>query len=127
MIVVQSGWSARLVHVVGPLENIVGAWSVSPLLEPSGNGPVIFEGVVEARPDPRFHQPVMDSLFGVVPLGPVPAQLPVSFFQFLLVEGRLSEMVDVGLDANVVEVPELYVDEGTKGESPIEPIEVALT
>ncbi len=63
----------------------------------------------------------------MVPLGPVPAQLAVSFFQVLLVEGRLPQAVDVGLNANIVEVPQFYVDEGAKGESSVEPVEVALT
>ncbi len=110
LVIVRSGWSSRLVYVAGALEDVVGARSISPLLEPVGDGPVVFEGVVEARPDSRFHQPVVDPFFGMVPLGPVPAQLSVSFFQLLFVEGRLSEAVDVGLDADVVEVPELYVD-----------------
>jgi len=89
LVVVWSGWPARLVHVAGALENVVGARSISPLLEPTGNGPVIFEGVVEARPYSRLHQPVVDPLLGVVPPSPVSAQLPVLLFQFLLVEGHL--------------------------------------
>ncbi len=117
----------RLVHVAGALEDVVGARPVPSLLEPVGDGPVVFEGVVEAHPDSRLYQPVVDPLLGVVPLGPVPAQLLVSFFQLLFVEGRLSEAVDVSLDADVVEVPELYVDEGLQGESSVEPVEVALT
>ena len=127
MVVVWSGWSARLVHISGALEDVVGPWSVSPLLEPTGDSPVVLEGVVEACPDPRLHQPVVDPFLGVIPLGPVPAQLSVSFLQVLLVEGRFSETVDVGLDADVVEVPEFYVNEGPKGESSVEPVEVALT
>ncbi len=96
-------------------------------MEPVGDGPVVLEGIVEARPDSCFYQPIVDPFLGVIPLGPVPTQLPVSFLQILLVEGRLSEAVDIGLDADVVEVPELYVDEGAKGESSVEPVEVALT
>src|SRR6266404_1235633 len=80
LVVVWSSRSARLVHVARPLEDVVGARSVSSLLEPVGDGPVIFEGVVEARPDSRFYQPIVDPFFGVVPLGPVPTQLPISFF-----------------------------------------------
>src|SRR6266478_10067303 len=127
LVVVWSVGSARLVYVAGALEDVVGPWPVSPLLEPAGDGPVVLEGVVEARPDSRLHQPIVNPFFGVIPLGPVPAQLLVSFFQVLFVEGRLSKMVDVGLDADVVEVPEFYVDEGPKGESSVEPVEVALT
>src|SRR6266478_160045 len=48
LIVVRSGWSGCLVYVAGALEDVVGARPVSPLLEPAGNSPVIFEGVVEA-------------------------------------------------------------------------------
>src|SRR6266403_1837128 len=127
LVVVRSGWSACLVHVAGALEDVVGPRAVSPLLEPTGDGSVVFEGVVEARPHPRFYQPIVDPFFGVVPLGPVSAQLSVSLLQVLFVEGRLPKAVHVGFDTDVVEVPEFYVDEGTKGESPIEPIEVALT
>ncbi len=116
LVVVWLGWSACLVYIAGALEDVVGPRSISPLLEPAGDGPVVLEGVVEARPDLCFYQPIVDSLLGVVPLGPVPAQLPVSFFQVFFVEGRLSEVVDVGLDADIVEVPEFYVDQGTKGE-----------
>src|SRR6266403_18010 len=86
LVVVRSGWSACLVHVAGALEDVVGPRPVSPLLEPTGDGSVVFEGVVEARPYSHFHQPIMDSFFGVVPLGPVPAQFAVLFFQILLVE-----------------------------------------
>ena len=60
LIVIQSGWSACLVYVVGALEDVVGARPISRLLEPAGDGPVVFEGVVEARPDSRLHQPVVD-------------------------------------------------------------------
>src|SRR6266403_3429655 len=80
LVVVWSVGSARLVHVVGALEDVIGPWSVSSLLEPAGDGPVVFEGVVEACPYPRFYQSVMNPFFGVVPLGPVSAQLSVSFF-----------------------------------------------
>src|SRR6266404_1291356 len=79
LVVVRSGWSARLVHVAGALEDVVGARPVPSLLEPAGNGPVVFEGVVEMRPDSRLYQPVVDPFFGVVPPGPIPTQLPVSF------------------------------------------------
>ncbi len=96
-------------------------------MEPVGDGPVIFEGVVKARPHPRFYQPVVDPLLGVVPLGPVSAQLSILLLQVFLVEGRLPKAVYVGFDADIVEVPELYVDEGTKGKLPVEPVEVALT
>ena len=97
------------------------------MLEPVGDGPVVFEGVVEACPYPRFYQSVMNPFFGVVPLGPVSAQLSVALLQVLLVEGRFPKAVYVGFDADIVEVPELYVDEGAKGESSVEPVEVALT
>src|SRR6266446_5686158 len=93
LVVVWSGWSARLVYVAGALEDVVGARSVSPLLEPVGDGPVVFEGVIEVRPHSRLHQPVVDPFFGVVPLGPVSAQLSVSFLEVLLVKGRLSLVV----------------------------------
>src|SRR6266403_194820 len=119
LVVVWSVGSARLVHVAGAFEDVVGPWSVSSLLEPAGDGPVVFEGIVEARPHPRFYQPVVDPLLGVVPLGPIPAQFSVSLLQVFLVEGRLPKAVYVGFDADVVE--------GTKGELPVEPIEVALT
>ena len=121
MVVVWSVGSTCLVYVAGALENVVGPWPVSSLLEPAGNGPIVFEGVVEMRPHPRFYQPIVDPFFGVVPLGPVSAQLSVSLLQVLFVEGRLPQAVDV------VEVPQFYVDEGAKGESSIEPVEVALT
>ena len=127
LVIIRSGWSACLVYIVGALEDVVGARSVSPLLEPAGDGPVVFEGVVETRPHPRFYQPVVDPLLGMVPLGPVPTQLLVALLQVLFVEGRFSKAVHVSFDADVVEVPEFYVDEGTKGKSPVEPIEVALT
>src|SRR6266446_2463250 len=65
LVVVWSVGSARLVYVAGALEDVVGAWPISPLLEPAGDGPVVFEGVVEVRPHPRFHQPVMDPFLGV--------------------------------------------------------------
>ena len=90
LVVVRSSQSACLVHVAGAFEDIVGAQPVSSLLEPAGNGPVVFEGVVEACPDPHFYQPVVDSLLGVVPLSPVMAQFLVLFLQFLFVEGCLS-------------------------------------
>src|SRR6266403_1171614 len=80
LVVVRSGWSACLVHIAGPLEDVVGSRPVPPLLEPVGDGPVVFEGVIEARPDSRLYQPVVDPFFGVVPLGPVPPRLPVPFF-----------------------------------------------
>ncbi len=89
LVVVWSGWSACLIYVAGALEDVVGSRSVSSLLEPAGDGPVVFEGVVEARPYPRRYQPVVDSLLGVVSPSPVPAQLSVLFFQLLFVEGRL--------------------------------------
>ena len=75
------------------------------MLEPAGDGPVVLEGVVEACPHSRFHQPVVDPLLGMIPLSPISAQLSVSFFQVLFVEGRLPQVVDVGFDADVVEVP----------------------
>src|SRR6266403_270494 len=112
LVVVRSGWSSCLVYIAGALEDVVGPRPVSSLLEPAGNGPVVLEGVVETRSYPCFHQPVVDSFLGVVPLGPVPAQLSVSLLQVFLVEGRLSKAVYVGFNTDVVEVPELYVDEG---------------
>src|SRR6266478_5523273 len=83
LVVIGSGWSAGLVHIAGAFEDVVGARPISPLLEPSGDGPVVLEGIIEARPHSRFYQPVMDPFFGVVPLGPVLAQLSVSFLQIL--------------------------------------------
>ncbi len=80
LVIVRSGWSSRLVYIMGALKDVVGARPISPLLEPVGDGPVVFEGVVEACPYPRFYQSVMNPFFGVVPLGPVSAQLSVSFF-----------------------------------------------
>src|SRR6266446_1841738 len=70
LVVVRPSGSACLVYIVGAFEDVVGARPVSPLLEPVGDGPVVFEGVVEARPHSRFYQPIVDSLLGVVPLGP---------------------------------------------------------
>ena len=93
-----------MVYVAGAFEDIVGAWSISPLLKPSGDSLVVFEGVVEVRPDPRLYQPVVDPLLGVVPLGPISAQLLVSFFEVLLVEGHLSQAVYVSFYSDVVEV-----------------------
>ena len=75
------------------------------MLEPPRNRPIVLEGIIEARPNSHFHQPVVDPFFGMIPPGPVLAQLAVSFFQVLLVEDRLPQAVDVGLDANIVEVP----------------------
>ncbi len=69
----------------------------------------------------------MDPLLGVIPSGPVSAQLAVSFLQVLFIEGRLSQAVNVGLDADVIEVPQFCVDEGAQGELSVEPVEVALT
>src|SRR6266478_1542285 len=80
LVVVRSGWSARLVHVAGALEDVVGSRSVSPLLEPAGDSSVVFEGVIEARPYLCLYQPIVDLFLGMVPLGPISAQLPVSFF-----------------------------------------------
>src|SRR6266403_2714737 len=127
LVVVWSGRSACLVHVAGALEDVVGSRPIPSLLEPAGDGPIVFEGVVEARPHPCFYQPVVDPLLGMVPLGPVPAQLSVALLQVLFVEGRLPKAVYIGFDADVIEVPEFYVDEGMKGKSPVEPVEVALT
>src|SRR6266404_5604753 len=80
LVVVWSGRSAHLVYVAGALEDVVGARPVSPLLEPMGDGPVVFEGIVAARPYSCLHQPVVDPFFGMIPLSPVSAQLAVSFF-----------------------------------------------
>ena len=55
MVVVRSWWSGGLVYVAGALEDVVGSWAVSSLLEPSGDGPVVLEGVVEARPYSHLH------------------------------------------------------------------------
>ncbi len=55
LVVVRSWWSGHLVYVVGALEDVVGPQAISSLLEPPGDGPVVLEGVVEARPDPRFY------------------------------------------------------------------------
>ena len=76
---------------------------------------------------PCFYQPVVDSLLGMVPLHPVLAQLPVSFFQVLFVEGCLPQVVDIGFYPDVLKVSQLCVDQSTKGKSAVEPVEVALT
>ncbi len=47
----------------------------------------------------------------MVPLGPVLAQFAVSFFKVFLVEGHLSQVVDVGLNPDIVEVSQLHVDQ----------------
>src|SRR6266403_1152966 len=88
LVVVWSGWSGCLIYVMGPFEDVVGSRPVSSLLEPPGNRPVVFEGVVKMCPHPRFYQPVMDPFLGVIPLGPISAQLAISFFQLLFIEGR---------------------------------------
>ncbi len=80
LVVVWSGWSGGLVHIAGAFEDIVGSRAVSSLLEPPGNRLVVFEGVVKMHPHPRFHQPVVDPFLGMIPLGPVLAQLAVLFF-----------------------------------------------
>ncbi len=103
--VVRSGQSGGLVYVAGTFEDIVGPWPVPPLLEPAGDRPVILEGAVEAHPYSHFYQPVVNSFLSMVPLSPVSAQLAVSFFQVLLVEGSLPQAVDIGFDPDVVEVP----------------------
>ncbi len=71
LVVVRPGWPTCLVYIPGAFEDIVGPRPVPSLLQPAGNGPVIFEGVVEACPDSRFYQPVVDPLLGMIPLGPV--------------------------------------------------------
>ncbi len=95
---------------MGALVDVVGPWAISPLLEPLRDRLVVFEGIVKVRPYPCFYQPVMDPLFSVVPLSPVSAQLSVSLLQVLFIEGHLPQAVDVGLDADVVEVPQLCVN-----------------
>ncbi len=55
LVVIRSGWSVCLVHVTGALVDVVGSRSISPLLEPTGDGSVVFEGIVEARPYSRLH------------------------------------------------------------------------
>ena len=55
LVVIRSSWSTRLVYVPGALEGVVGPWAVPPLLQPAGDGSVVFEGVVEARPYPCFY------------------------------------------------------------------------
>src|SRR6266403_423882 len=104
LVVVRSWWSGGLVYVAGAFEDVVRARAISPLLEPPGNHPVVLEGVVEARPDSHLYQPIVDPLLGVIPLSPVSAQLPVSLLQLFLVEGCLSQVIDVSLHPNVVEV-----------------------
>ncbi len=69
--VVRSWRLWGLVYISGPFKDVVRPGAVSSLLEPPGNGPVVFEGVVEACPDLCFDQPVVDLLLGVVPLSPV--------------------------------------------------------
>src|SRR6266478_6440274 len=77
LVVVRSGWSARLVYVAGALEDVVGSRPVSSLLEPVRDRLVVFEGVIEVRPHSHFYQPIVDSFFGVVPPSPVSAQFYV--------------------------------------------------
>ena len=50
MVVIGLWQSGGLVHVAGALEDVVGSWAISSLLEPPGDGLVVFEGVIEARP-----------------------------------------------------------------------------
>ena len=52
----------------------------------------------------------MNPFLGMVPLGPVSAQLLVSFFEVLLVEGSLPQAVDVHLYPDIIEVSQLRVD-----------------
>ncbi len=94
----------RLCDILGALIGVVGAWAVSALLEPVGDCFVVFEGVIEAGPDLCLHQPIVDPLLCMVPLGPVPAQLLVSLFQLHFVERCLPQSVDVGLYSHVIEV-----------------------
>ncbi len=115
-----------MVYVAGALEGVVGARPISSLLEPSGDGLVVLEGIVEVCPDSCLYQPVVDSLLGVVPLGPISAQLSVSFFEVLLVKGRLPQVVDVGFYSDILKVSQLCIDQSVKGKSPVEPVEVAL-
>ncbi len=89
LVVIWSWWSGGLAYIAGSFVDVVGPQSVSPLLEPLRNRPVVFEGIVKTRPHPHFYQSVMDLLFSVVPLSPVPAQLSVLLLQVFLVEGRL--------------------------------------
>ncbi len=69
-----------LVNVVWTLVGVVGPWPVSALLEPPRDGPVVLKCIIQVHSYLCFYQPVVDSLLGVIPLGPVPTQLPVSFF-----------------------------------------------
>ena len=55
LLIVWSWWSGGLVYIVGALKDVVGARPISPLLEPPGDGPVVFEGVVEVHPDSHLH------------------------------------------------------------------------
>ncbi len=48
--VVRSWWSGGLVYIAGAFEDVVGSWAISSLLEPPGDGLVVFEGVIEACP-----------------------------------------------------------------------------
>ncbi len=68
----------------------------------------------------------MDLFLGVVPLGPILAQLLVSFFEVLLVKGHLPQAVDVGLYSNVVEVLQFCINQSAEGKLSIEPVKVAL-
>ncbi len=77
--VVWSWWSGGLIYVAGAFKDIVRSRAVPPLLEPLGDRLVVFEGIVETHPDSCLHQPVVDSLLGVVPLSPISAQLLVLF------------------------------------------------
>ncbi len=80
LVVVRSWWLRGLIHVAGALEDVVQPQAVSSLLRPPGDCPVVLEGVVEARPDSRLYQPIVDPLLSVVPLSPISAQLPVPLF-----------------------------------------------
>jgi len=80
LVVVGLWWSGGLSGVARTLERVVGSWAVSSLLEPPGDGPVVFEGVIQMHPHLCLYQSVMDPFLGMVPLGPILAQLPVSFF-----------------------------------------------
>jgi len=55
LVVVQSWWSGGLVYIAGSFKDVVGSWTVPPLLKPLGDGSVVFEGVVQARPYSCFY------------------------------------------------------------------------
>ena len=60
LIVIWSWWVWGLGGVMGSTVGIVGPQCISPLLEPVGDGSVVFEGVVKVSSYPHFDQPVVN-------------------------------------------------------------------